>query len=321
MAPALPGDPDALVVIVPHGALALLPFAALTDAAGAYLVERHTLACAPAAGALRLAAGRRGRRPGARVRLLAVGNPILPPGRAGAPAPPALPGAEAEVRAIAATLRDGDPLVLVGAEATEGNVRLRAPGRTLLHFATHAIVDDHDPLASRLLLAPAGAATGAAGAGADDDGALTGGEIAGLRLDADLVALSACDTGLGGATGEGIGGLARAFMNAGAATLVVSLWRVADVAGREQMVRFYRAYGRDGLSPARALRRAQIDTIAALRGGALRGVSGTPLPESPAFWAPFVVLGEPGYGRGAAAASGPPRSSSHRSASSSPSTM
>ena len=286
VAAVMPDDPEALVVIVPHGALALLPFAALTDPGGAYLVERHTLACAPAAGALRLAAGRRGRRPGTNARLLAVGNPLLSSGSADAPAFPALPEAEAEVRAVADMFHAGGPVVLTGADATEARVRALAPGRTLLHFATHATIDDADPLASRLLLARA--------ASGDDDGALTAGEIAGLRLEADLVTLSACDTGLGGATGEGIGGLARAFMHAGAATLVVSLWRVADIAGREQMVRFYRAYESDGLGPARALRRAQIDTIRALRRGSVPGVSGRPLPESPAFWAPFVVLGEPG---------------------------
>ena len=292
VAAALPADPEALVVVVPHGALALLPFAALTDPGGAYLVERHTLVCAPAAGALRLAAGRRGRRQGTNARLLAVGNPLLSSVSADTPALPPLPDAEAEVRAVADMFRAGGPAVLIGADATEASVRALAPGRTLLHFATHATVFDADPLASRLLLSPA--AAGSVVTNAADDGALTAGEIAGLRLRADLVTLSACDTGLGGATGEGIGGLARAFMHAGAATLVVSLWRVADITGREQMVRFYRAYASDGLGPARALRRAQIDTIQALRRGAVRGVSGRPLPESPAFWAPFIVLGEPG---------------------------
>ena len=303
VAAVMPDDPEALVVIVPHGALSLLPFAALTDPGGAYLVERHTLACAPAAGALRLAADRRSHHPATNARLLAVGNPLLASGSAGAPVLPTLPDADTEVRAVAEMFHAGDPVVLTGADATEARVRALAPGRTVLHFATHAMMDDADPLASRLLLAPPAGAAGAAAAadtvvagtaGAADDGALTAGEIAGLRLEADLVTLSACDTGLGGATGEGIGGLARAFMHAGAATIVVSLWRVADITGREQMVRFYRAYGRDGLGPARALRRAQIDTIQALRRGAVRGVSGRPLPESPAFWAPFVVLGEPG---------------------------
>jgi len=289
VAELMPDDPEALLVIVPHGALALLPFAALTDPGGAYLVERHTLACVPAAGVLRLAADRSGRRPGKNPRLLAVGDPLPGSGSDDAPALPPLPDAGAEVRALAALFGDGGSIVLIGADATEARVRALAPERTVLHFATHAIVDDSDPLASRLLLTPSAA-------GADDDGTLTAGEISGLRLKADLVTLSGCDTGLGGATGEGIGGLARAFMHAGASTLIVSMWRVADITGREQMVRFYRAYGRDGLGPAWALRRAQLDTIRALRRGEVRGNSGKPLPESPAFWAPFVALGEPGRG-------------------------
>jgi CHAT domain-containing protein len=107
-----------------------------------------------------------------------------------------------------------------------------------------------------------------------------------------MVALSACSSGLGRITGDGVAGLSRAFLGAGTASVVVSLWRVADIVSRHQMEDFYRALQRPGVSRAEALREAQLRTIERLRRGEIRTPSGTPVPEHPLYWAPFVLVGD-----------------------------
>lgn len=300
----LPGDPEALVTIVPHRALFRLPFAALLDARGRYLVESHTLRYGPSLGALsRLPPRAPNDEPGS---ALLVANPSMPrlPGRT--QTLPSLPGAEREVRAIARLLGGEHTLVLVGPAAGEGRVRAELKGRTLVHLATHGIARPDRPLDSLLALAPDGRlapdahpGAGAPGAPASPwtadgpgpgggDGLLTAREVMGLGLRADLVTLSACDSGLGQLASEGVLGLSRAFLLAGARAVLVSLWRVADEAARYEMERFYRGLA---AGPAQALRRAQLDTLQALRAGRIRTPSGQVLPEDPAYWAPFVLVG------------------------------
>ena len=128
---------------------------------------------------------------------------------------------------------------------------------------------------------------------ASADGRWTLREIQADRFDADLVTISACESGLGPISADGVLGLSRAFLVAGARSVLVSLWRVADIPTRYQMEHFYRALAGNGGDRAAALREAQLATLRALRAGTLRTLSGRPLPESPAFWAPFVLLGEP----------------------------
>jgi CHAT domain-containing protein len=114
-----------------------------------------------------------------------------------------------------------------------------------------------------------------------------------LKLRAELVTLSACNTAVGRVSGEGVAGLSRAFLSAGAPSVLASLWRVADVAGRFQMERFYRALRSNGGRKAAALREAELATLRALRGRKLRTPGGRVLPDHPLFWAPFVLIGEP----------------------------
>lgn len=280
----LPADPRQLVTFVPSGKLFLLSFAALVDGRGRYLVERHTLSYAPAIAVLQFT-GRPLREPGRG--LMVVGNPAMPtlPGRRSPLRP--LPAAEDEARAIGRLFPRGPVTLLLGARAAERTVRQEAPRHGVLHLATHGIVRDDAPMESLLALAPS------AKEAADGDGLWTAREVLGLDLPADLVTLSACSTGLGRVTGDGVLGLSRAFLHAGTASLVVSLWRVADPVARHQMETFYRELGRAPKSKARALRRAQLDTIRALREGRLVLPSGRALPEDPAYWAPFVLIGEP----------------------------
>jgi CHAT domain-containing protein/tetratricopeptide (TPR) repeat protein len=262
--PWLPRSPEGLVVIVPHGPLALVPYGALLDRAGRPLVVRHTLALSPAVSVYRYTAskgsGTLGRGP---VRALVVADP-KPPRGAGLPR---LPGARREADLVSKRLGAGT-LVLEGAEATESAVKQDLDGRDVLHFATHGLISEDRPLASSLLL----------GEGGGDDGYLRVDEIAGLDLHADLVVLSGCRTGLGRLSGDGILGLTRAFLYAGAASIVVSQWDVGDRSTAALMDRFYRGLA-EGRGRAEALREAQLE--------ALR--RGRPARD----WAAFVLVGEP----------------------------
>ena len=128
-----------------------------------------------------------------------------------------------------------------------------------------------------------------AGAASDgDDGVLTALEVSGLNLyGTELVVLSACETGVGEVrTGEGVFGLRRAFVLAGAKNLVMSQWRASDYYTALQMEQFYQAIGR-GVSPAEALREAQLATISSLR-ERMQGEGGEPLAPVN-LWAPFMV--------------------------------
>jgi CHAT domain-containing protein/tetratricopeptide (TPR) repeat protein len=284
VAPWLPRDAAQTLVVVPHDRLFLLPFAALRDGGGRYLIERHALAYSPS---LALLAWTGRARNGARAdgASLVVGNPRMPrlPGAAAPLAP--LAEAEAEARAVAAAI-GGPTEVLIGAAADEDSVRERAASAPLVHLATHGVLDDADPLRSLVALAPGERPE-------SGDGRWTVAEIQESRLASELVTLSACETGLGPVSADGVFGLSRAFLVAGARSVLVSLWRVADIPTRFQMERFYRALDGNGGDRAAALRDAQLATLAALRRGALRAPSGRPLPDSPAHWAPFVLLGEP----------------------------
>jgi CHAT domain-containing protein len=144
-----------------------------------------------------------------------------------------------------------------------------------LHFATHGYLDTEQPALSALVLAQIDEK------GQPEDGFLRVNDIYNAQLSADLVVLSACQTGLGKEVrGEGLMGLTRAFLYAGAPRVVVSLWNVNDRATAELMAAFYRGVLREGKRPVAALREAQLE---------LRKQKQW---ESPYYWAAFVQHGE-----------------------------
>ncbi|MBM4259562.1 MAG: CHAT domain-containing protein [Deltaproteobacteria bacterium] len=234
-----------------------------------------------------------------------------------------LPGTAQEAQIIP-TLIIGKQVVLQEEEATESAVRASQAAK-VLHLATHGFFLKDDDLASEPLFMPqtistrfergkggvAGVATprrgpesainpmirsGLALAGANhakdiktgDDGILTALEVTGMNLSGtDLVVLSACETGVGDVqVGEGIYGLRRAFVMAGAKNLVMSLWAVNDKITLQQMEEFYRGYTA-GESPAVALRNAQLKSIATLR-EQTKAQLGEPIAPV-RLWAPFIV--------------------------------
>ena len=199
-----------------------------------------------------------------------------------------LPAGAFEVNSIA-RLYSGSAQVYLGREATEERVRLVSGGFRIIHFATHGIFDERSPLDSAIVLSiPAQQRLGL------DNGLLQAWEIFDdLRLDADLVVLSACESGLGGEfRSEGLIGITRAFQYAGARSVLASMWKVADRTTAVLMISFYRNL-KAGLPKDEALRRAQVRLMRTpidieLEDG--RHVS--LIPSSPFYWAAFQVFGD-----------------------------
>jgi CHAT domain-containing protein len=225
------------LIVVAHGPLHYLPFNALHDGKG-YLIERYSLRMLPSASVLKYLRSNPVAKPG---EILAFGNPDL--------GNPKFDLAYAQAEAIAVTRNRPNSKVLLRKDANEAAFRQYGGEFRYLHFATHGEFNAEAPLKSALLLSK----------DAQNDGLLTVDKLYSLRLDADLVTLSACETGLGKiANGDDVVGLTRGFLYAGTSTIVASLWQVDDQATSYLMTRFY-----DNLKQSdkrEALRRAQLDT-------------------------------------------------------------
>ena len=302
------------LIVVPSGSLYRLAFESLVDRDPAtsarphYLIEDAAISYVPSASLLGVvrssyAAKRRGRKP-----LLALANPAFgaaatpsaarsgvpnvarlqlaatrsafAPGSAGALSFPALPGTQREADAIRTALGVPPAAVLSGERATRQAV-LSLNASDMLEtfqyvlFATHAVVPDETLGVSQPAIVLAHPERG--------DGLLTMADVFGLAFDADFVMLSACNTGLGGATtGDGISGLTRAFLYAGTPALSVTLWEVDDDAAPRLTPAFFGAMHAAKLAPAEALRRAKLGMLAS--------------PQArfrhPYAWAPSVIFGD-----------------------------
>jgi CHAT domain-containing protein len=258
------------VLVLRDGPLHFVPFAALPLGSGALLVEKVPVHVAPSATVFAELASRP--RPGA-TRVAAFADPLDPPAAGAETALRPLPGTRRE----AAALREvyGDAVTLrLGADATEERVKALGPEVSHLHLACHGLVDPRSPLDSSLALsAPA--------PGAAEDGRLQAWEvIEQLRLHADLVVLSACDTALGEELpGEGVLGLAYAFQLAGARSVLSTQWTVEDASAARLVERFYRGL-HGGLDAAAALRAAQLATRR------------RPATAHPYYWASFQLDGD-----------------------------
>ncbi len=273
------------LVIVPHGMLHYLPFQALLSKGGKYLIESYTVSYLPSASVLKYA---RWKNKGNRLDLFAVGNPLteLSP----------LPAAELEVKEVSAVFEK--KLVLTGRQATKPSVKGQGPKYDIVLLSTHGEMIDSDPLNSNLRFTPSGG----------DDGKLTVSEIFDMEIKANLVTLSACETALVKGEegdfpkGDDLVGLSRAFIHAGAPSVVASLWKVSDDSTVELMRSFYQNL--KSMSKSEALRKAQLDlmksSIHLHVERSSRGItqSSDYQPDTaiecshPYFWAPFILVGD-----------------------------
>ncbi|MEO0533940.1 MAG: CHAT domain-containing tetratricopeptide repeat protein [Cyanobacteria bacterium P01_A01_bin.123] len=276
----LPDDPGDRVIFIPRDSLFLVPFAALQNPSGEVLIEHHTLSTVPSIQVLGLTQqlSQHDSTTLANVNpaeFLVVGNPTMPQvwspeTNSLTPLPP-LPGAQQEAEAIASLF---NLQALIGNQATESQVKQQATDATVIHLATHGLLEYGQVAASGVQDLP-GAIALTPGNG--DDGLLTAAEILQLDLQADLVVLSACDTGLGRIVGDGVVGLSRSLVAAGVPSVVVSLWSVPDAPTAELMTEFYQQLSQ-GQDKAQALRQAMLITR-----------DRYPHPRD---WAAFTLMGE-----------------------------
>ncbi|MCC5668327.1 CHAT domain-containing protein [Nostoc sp. CHAB 5784] len=269
----LPTDPNARVIFIPQDTLFLVPFAVLQDANNKYLIEKHTILTVPSIQALNLTHQLRKRVSGAVYKdVLIVGNPTMPKlsfqiGEKPIQLSP-LPGSEQEAIAIAHLL-NAKAFTFIGNAATKAAIIQKMPTARIIHLATHGLQDYNvaSGIPGAIALAPSG----------NDNGLLTAEEILKLKLNAELVVLSACDTGRGQITGDGVIGLSRSLFAAGVPSVIVSLWSVPDAPTAELMIEFYRQL-KHNQDKAQALRQAML----------------TMMKEhpNPKDWAPFILIGE-----------------------------
>ncbi len=301
------------LIIVTEGALQSVPFAALPDpnaeSSDQPLILNHEIVTVPSISVIASLRQARGERPAPTQAIAAIADPVFEvddsrvrqsgknPAATETPADATplwrqdlqrsaddlglthsdrLPQSRLEAAAILELVPEEQRRFVVDFDANRKIVASgELSGYSILHFATHALLHRKHPELSGLVLSLVDEQ------GHPQDGFLRTHEISSLELPAELVALSACETGLGkDVRGEGLLGLARGFLQAGALRVVVSLWKISDVRTADLMSRFYRAYLEDGLSPGAALRHAQISML-----------HDTDTAD-PYFWAGFILQGE-----------------------------
>jgi CHAT domain-containing protein/Flp pilus assembly protein TadD len=261
----LPTSENDRVVFIPQRSLFLVPFSALQDNNGKYLIEKHTISTASAIQVLDLTHQQKLKVTGKEV--VVMGNPTMP--RVGIPPNDyqlgSLGGAEKEARAIANLFKTKP---ILGNDATKDALLKKLPTARIIHLATHGLLDDPKKgIPTAIALAPT----------ANDDGLLTLDKILDLKINADLVVLSACDTGQGTLTGDGVIGLSRSLISAGTPSVIVTLWKIPDITTSTLMTDFYQNLQQNP-DKAVALRKAMLKTM-------------KQYPE-PINWGAFTLVGE-----------------------------
>lgn len=242
--------------IIPHRELHILPFQALIDSEDHYLVERFNIFYVPSISVYEQCVRKKGAYNN-QFLAMALGDIALGDFSG-------LPGTIKEVEDISVHFPGGT--IRIEQQTTESYLKNNASGFQYLHLATHGLLNPVQPMYSYLLFAPTEA----------DDGQLAVHEVFGLDLNAQLVTLSACQTGLGEISrGDELIGMSRAFLYAGTPAVVVSLWSVADEPTALLMTRFYQFMKQNNLQHALTL--AQRDVLKQY--------------NNPFFWAPFQLIG------------------------------
>jgi CHAT domain-containing protein len=281
------------LLIVADGALQYLPFEVLSEPAAASdpipLAMKHEVAYLPSVATL-IALRREAARPiTASKSVFVLADPVFDKGdprvkmvvarseaNASGPTFPRLPSTRREAEAIVSLLPEDARAVATDFAANRALALSGELGHyRIVHIATHSVVNSSHPELSGVVLSMVNEQ------GQEEDGFLQLHDIYNLKLNAELVVLSACDTGLGkDVRGEGLVGLTRGFMYAGASGVVASLWKVDDAASAELMTHFYKAMFEDDLTPAAALRSAK-ETMWRQKHW-----------RSPYYWSAFVLQGE-----------------------------
>lgn len=270
------------LVIVPDGALWNLPFQALRSPKEKYLIEDYSLSYAPSLTVLREMMMRKRNVDAKNNSLLAFGNPavgketterikytLLDRGL------PQLPEAEKQVKTLAEVYGPAQSRVYTGANASEDKAKAEAGRFRVLQFATHAVLNDSNPMYSYVVLSKA--------EGNKEDGLLEAWEMMNLDLNADMVVLSACETARGRiGAGEGVIGMTWALFVAGSPTTVVSQWKVESASTTELMLEFHRAL---------RAQNARTSKAQAMQGAALKLLRSEDY-KHPFYWAGFVVMGD-----------------------------
>lgn len=228
---------DRNLIIVPHGVLHYIPFNALYDGKQ-HLIDRYKIRLMPSAGAMKYLSEKKNDKRGG---ILAMGNPDL--------GDPRHDLAFAQKEAVEVSKTWPNSRVFVRKEATVAALRKYGADFNYIHLAMHGQFSPDNPLQSALLLSP----------DAQSNGLLTVDKLYSMQLGANLVTLSACETGLSKVgNGDDLVGLTRGFLYAGAGSIVASLWKVDDLATAYLMIRFYR--GMQQTDKLDALRKAQLET-------------------------------------------------------------
>jgi CHAT domain-containing protein len=275
IADLMPADPKSRIIFMPQEELFSVPFPALQDDNGRYLIEKHTIVTAPSIQVLALTRQQHTKLQKVKPQeIIVVGNPSMPKVTLKIGEPPeqlySLPAAKQEAIDIAKLFHTD---ALIGPDASKAKILLKLSQAKIVHFATHGLLDDFKGLG-----VPGAIALAPSGTGEVNDGLLTANEILDLKLSAELVVLSACDTGRGRITGDGVIGLSRSLITAGVPSVIVSLWSVPDSPTAKLMVEFYRNWRERKMDKAQSLRQAMLTTMKTY--------------PNPRDWAAFTLIGE-----------------------------
>jgi CHAT domain-containing protein len=265
------------ICVVPDSFLWNLPFQALITPSEHFFIEDHPVYYAPSLRVLLEMNREKAARDKAGSSLIAFGNPVIDKDEQRNADLCPLPEAEQEVSSIAKSFATQARKVFIGGDATEKTFKALAPTYSIIHLATHGIIDNRQPLYSYLLLTKTKGDL-------ENDGLLEAREIMNLNLQADLAVLSACETANGEiAPGEGVVGLSWAFFLAGTRSVLVSQWKIDSVSTSELMVRFYERVS------------ASKSESSAMKGNSLREATLQLMKNEryrhPFYWAGFVLIG------------------------------
>jgi CHAT domain-containing protein/uncharacterized protein HemY len=266
------------ICIVPDSFLWNVPFQALMTPSEHFLIEDHALYYAPSLSVLQEMNRKKDKDETTNRSLIAFGNPVIGKDEQRKADLCPLPEAEQEVSSIAKSFDEKNSKVFIGRDASEKSFKALAPTYSIIHLATHGVIDNRQPLYSHLLLTKTEGDP-------ENDGRLEARQIMDMNLNAELAVLSACETANGKvAPGEGVIGMSWAFFVAGTRSIAVSQWKISSASTSEFMTAFYQNLHPDNQrgnrNKAEAIREAELTLLKDDR------------YRHPFYWAGFIIIGK-----------------------------